>query len=111
MAGGGGAGVGLSRGELGLLRGDLIEDLLLVKLGEDLALFDLIVDVGVEASDDAGGFGFDLDLGDGLDLAGGDDGAGDIAEVGLAELGGLKFRGVAAGRYCDAESYGGDAGR
>ena len=106
--GGGGAGVGLGCGELGLLRGHLIENLLLVELGEDLALFDVLVDVHVEASDDAGGLGFDLYLGDGLDLAGGDDGAGDVAEFGLAELGGLEFGGVAAGRYRDAEGYGGD---
>ncbi len=102
--GGGGAGVGLSGGELGLLRGDLIENLLLVELGEDLALPDAVVDVDVEAGDDAGGFGFDLDLGDGLDLAGGDDGAGDVGELGLAELRGLELRGVAAGAYGDAES-------
>ena len=102
--GGGGAGVGLGGGELGLLCGDLIENLLLVELGEDLALFDLGVDVGVKAGDDAGGFGFDLDLGDGLDLAGGDDGAGDVAELCLAELGGLKFGGVAASADCNAKS-------
>ena len=95
--------VGFGGGELGLLRGDLSEDLHLVELGEDLALLDVRVDVGVETGDDAGGFGFDLNLGDGLDLAGGDDGAGDVAELGLAELGGLEFGGVAAGGYGDAE--------
>ena len=89
--GGGGAGVGFGGGELGRLRGDLGEDLLLVELGEDLALFDLGVDVGVEAGDDAGGLGFDLDLGDGLDLAGCDYGVGDIAEFGLAQLRGLNL--------------------
>ncbi len=96
-------GVGFGGGELGLLGGDLVEDLLLVELGEDLALLDVIVDVDVEAGDDAGGLGFDLDLGDGLDFAGGDDGAGDVGELGLAELGGLEFGGVAAGRDGDAE--------
>ena len=100
----GGASVGFGGGELGLLGGDLIEDLLLIELGEDLALFDVGVDVGVEAGDDAGGLGFDLDLGDGLDLAGGDDGAGDVAEFGLAELRGFEFGCVSAGGYSDAES-------
>ncbi len=38
--GGGGVGVGFGGGELGFLRGDLVEDLLLVELGEDLALAD-----------------------------------------------------------------------
>ena len=89
---------------MGLLCSYLSEDLLLVELGEDLALFDMSVDVGVEAGDDAGGFGFDLNLGDGLNLACGDDGAGDVAELGLGELGGLKFSRVAAGADCDAKS-------
>ncbi len=93
---------------VGLLGGHLVEDLLLVELGENLALLDLVVDVDVEAGDDAGGLGFDLYLGDGLDLAGGDDGAGDVAEFGLAELGGLKFGGVAAGGDGDAEGHGCD---
>ena len=97
----GGASVGFGGGELGLLGGDLGEDLLLVELGEDLALVDAVVDVDVEAGDDTGGFGFDLDFGDGLDLAGGDDGAGDVAVLGLGELGGLEFGGVAAGGYGD----------
>ncbi len=44
----GGAGVGFGGGELGFLGGYLIEDLLLVELGEDLALLDVIVDVDVE---------------------------------------------------------------
>jgi hypothetical protein len=102
--GGGCVGVGLGGRELGFLRGDLIEDLLLVELAEDLALLDVVVDVDVEAGDDAGRFGFDLDLGDGLDLAGGDDGAGDVGELGFAQLRGLEFRGVAAGAYGDAQS-------
>ncbi len=106
--GGGGAGVGLGGGELGALGVDLGQDLDLVELGEDLALFDVGVDVGVEAGDDAGGLGFDLDLGDGLDLAGGDYGTGDVAALGLGKLGGLKFCVVAASGYRDAEDDGED---
>ena len=106
--GGGGVGVGLGGGELGALGVDLGEDLDLVELGEDLALFDVGVDVGVEAGDDAGGLGFDFDLGDGLDLAGGDDGAGDVTAFGLGKLGGLDFCVVAAGGYRDAEDDGED---
>ncbi len=55
------------------------------------------------SGDDAGGLGFDLDLGDGLDFAGGDDGTGDVGEFGLAKLGGLEFGGVSASGYGDAE--------
>ena len=99
----GGVGVGLGGGELGALGVDLGEDLLLVELGEDLALFDVGVDVDVEVGDDAGGLGFDFDFGDGLNFAGGDDGAGDVAALGFGELGGLEFGGVAAGGYGDAE--------
>ena len=83
--GGGGAGVGLGGVELGFLRGDLVEDFLLVELGEDLTLVDVGVDVGVEAGDDAAGLGLDFDLGDGLDFAGGDDGAGDVSGFHLGE--------------------------
>ena len=57
---------------------------------EGLSLVDGLVDVGVEFGDDAGGFGFDLNLRDGLDFAGGDDGAGDVAGFGGAELGGVE---------------------
>ena len=95
---------------MGLLGADLGEDLDLIELGEDLALFDLGVDVGLEFGDDAGGLGFDLYLGDGLDFTGGDDGAGYVAEFGLAELGGLKFGAVAAGGDCPAEGYDDDQG-
>ena len=78
-SGGGGVGAGFGCGELGFLRGDLIENLFLVELGEDLALAHGVVDVGVELGDDAAGLGLDLDFGDGLNLAGGDDRARDIA--------------------------------
>jgi hypothetical protein len=43
-----------------------------------------------------------------LDLACGDDGAGDVAKFGFGELGGLEFGGVAAGGYGDAEGRGYD---
>ena len=99
--GGGGAGAGFGCGELGLLRGDLVEDLFLIELGEDLALADGVVDVGVELGDDAAGLGFDLDFGDGLDLAGGDDRARDIAGFDGAKLGGINGR-------CSAEGLGGE---
>jgi len=104
----GGAGVGLGGGEHGLLGGDLIEDLLLVELGENLTRVDVGVDVGVEAGDDAGGLGFDLDFGDGLDLAGGDDGTGDVSALGFGKLGGLEFGGVAAGGDGNAKDDGCD---
>jgi len=42
-------------GELGALRGDLREDLLLIELGEDLAFGDHLIDVDVEFFDEAGG--------------------------------------------------------
>ena len=80
----GGAGVGLGRSELSSLSTDLGEDLDLVELGEHLTLFDLGVDIGFEFGDDAGGLGFELNLGDGLDFTGGDDGAGYVAAFGLA---------------------------
>jgi len=66
------------------------------------------VDVGVETSDDAGGLGFDLDLGDGLDLTGGDDRTGNVAALSLGKLGGLEFGAVAARGYRDAEDDGED---
>jgi hypothetical protein len=101
--GGGGAGVGLGRIELGSLGVYLSENLYLIELGEDLALFHDGVDVGVEPGDYARGLGFDLDLGDGLDLAGGDDGAGDVAPFSLAELGGFKLRATTASSSCHAK--------
>ena len=68
----------------------------------------------LRSGDDAGGFGFDLDLGDGLDFAGGDDGTGDVAALGFAELGGLEFGVVAAGgdrrRRGDDDDEGDEAG-
>jgi hypothetical protein len=70
----------------------------------------MIVDVYVEAGDDAGGFGFDLDLGDGLDLAGGDNGAGDVAGLNFAELGRLELCGVAAGGDRDTKGNDYDKG-
>jgi hypothetical protein len=106
--GGGGAGVGLGGGEHGLLGGDLVEDLLLVELGEDLTLVDVRVDVGVQAGDDAGGFGLDLDLGNGLDLAGGNNGAGNVSTLGLSELRGFELCGVAARGCSDAKDDGDD---
>ena len=105
---GGGTRVGLSRGELGLLSGDLGQNFDLVKLGEDLPLFDACVDVGVEAGDDARSLGLDLYLGDGLDLAGGDDGTGDIPPLGLGELRGFEFGAVAARCYGGTEDDGYD---
>jgi len=93
--GSGGTCGGLGCGELGLLRGDLVEDLLLIKLRENLAFVDRCVDVGVKRGDDARGLGFDLDFGNGLDLASGDDGAGDVAGLRRTELGGVKRRGCA----------------
>ena len=82
----GGAGIGLGCCELRLLSSYLIEDLLLVELGENLTLLNLGVDVGVEAGDDAGGFGFDFDLGDGLYLASGNNGASYISSLCFGQL-------------------------
>src|SRR5471030_92448 len=53
---------------------------------------DRVIDVGVEFGDDAAGLGFNLDFCDGLDLAGGDDRARDVADVSGAELGGIDGR-------------------
>ena len=82
-------------GEGGFLGGDLVEQFLLVKLGEHLAAVDLIVDIVVERGDDAGGLGFNFNLKDGLDLAGCDDGTGDIAAGDLGDLGGIDDGGLA----------------
>ncbi|MCU1319470.1 MAG: hypothetical protein JWP98_988, partial [Edaphobacter sp.] len=101
--GGRGMGVRFSGFELGFLGGDLVEDFLLVELGENLALLELGVDVGVEAGDDSGGLGLDLDLGDGLDLAGGDYRAGDVAALGLGQLGGFEFGAVATSGHGNTE--------
>jgi hypothetical protein len=82
----GGVRVGLGCSELGFLGGNLIENLLLVELGENLTLVHMSVDVGIETGDDARGLGFDFHLGDGLDLAGGDYGSGDVSPLDLGEL-------------------------
>ncbi len=95
--GSGGVGTGDGGGELCLLGGDLVEDLFFVELGEDFAAAYGLVDVGVELGDNAAGLGFDLDFGNGLDLAGGDDGAGDVADVGCGQLGRIKGRRAAEG--------------
>ncbi len=108
MAALGGGGVRLGGGELGALGGDLGEDLHLVELGEDLAGVHLGVDVGVELGDDAGGLAFDLDLEDGLDLAGGDDGAGNVAALDFAELRGFEPGVRTAGRHDDTKDHGED---
>ena len=75
--------------ELGLLGCDLVEDLFLIELRQDFALVDGLIDVGIELGDDAAGLGFHFDFGDGLDLAGCNDGAGDVADLDGAELGGI----------------------
>lgn len=104
--GGGGASVGFGGVEIGLLCGDLGENFNLVELGEGLSGVDLGVDVDVETGDDAGGLGLNFNLGDGLHLAGGDDGASDVAAFRLGELGRLELASVAAGVDGDPESYG-----
>lgn len=105
--------IGFGCGELGFLGGYLVEDFLLVELGKDLPLLDLGVDVSVEAGDDSGSLGFDLNFGDGLDFTSGDHGSGNIAEFGLSELGGLEFGGVAPGgdrnTECDHDDKGYEA--
>ena len=106
--GGGGAGVGLRGGKLGLLGRNLGEDLDLVELGEDLALFDVGVDVGVEAGDDAGGLGLELHLGDGLNLTSGDYGFGDVTAFGFGQLRGFEFGAGAAGSHGNTEDDGYD---
>lgn len=97
------AGVGLGGSERGLLGGYLVEDLLLIELGKNLTGTDVGVDVSVEAGDNTGGFGFDLYLGDGLYLTGGDDGAGDISALGLCELRRFELGCVSAGGHGNAE--------
>ena len=51
-----------------------------------------------------------FDLGDGLDLAGCDDGAGDVVFFHLCDLGGLNLGVVAARDHRDAENDGDDKG-
>ena len=108
--GGCGSGVGLGCGKLGSLGAHLGKDLDLIELGENLTLLDVGVDVGVEAGDDAGGLALDLNLGDGLNLAGGDHGAGDVGLLRLGELGGLNFGAAAACGYRNSEDDGYDQG-
>ena len=84
-----GADIGLGGGQLRALRVHLRHDFLLIELRQLLALVDLVVDVDVELFDDAGGLGFDLDLGDGLDFAGGHDRAGDVAALDLGDAVGV----------------------
>ena len=61
--------IGLCCGQLRLLSGHLRHNLLLIELGQLLALMDLVVDVHIELFHNARGLAFDLNLGDGLDLA------------------------------------------
>ena len=84
------------------MRGYLRQNLNLVELGEELALMNVGVDVDEELGDDAAGLGFDLDLRDGLDLAGGDDGAGDVSALNFGKLRGVKFGAAAPGGDRDA---------
>ena len=101
-----GTGVGLSCGKLSTLSAHLGEDLDLVELGEHLSLFDMCVDVGVEAGNDTGCLGLDLDLGYGLNFAGSDYGFSDVAVFGLSQLRGLEFCTAAASSHSDAKDDG-----
>ncbi len=51
------------------MRGDLGEDLLLVKLRQHLALVHVLIDVDVELLDEAAGLRLQLDFGDGLNFS------------------------------------------
>ena len=61
-----------------------------------LAFLDLVAVVDVELLHDAAGLGLDLDLGDGLDLAGGDHALRQVAFFDLGQLRGVDL-GAAAG--------------
>lgn len=104
--GGGGAGVGLSGVELGLLGVDLGDDFDLIELSEHLALLNHGIDVSVETGNDAGGLGFNFDLGDRLDFTGRDDGLRNIAAFCLAELGGFQLGAVSTGGNGHAQDSG-----
>ena len=78
------ASTGLGGGQLGLLRGYLVENLLLVELRQHLAGVDRLVDVRIELGDNAAGLGFHLNFGDGLNLARSHDRACDVPILGGA---------------------------
>ena len=80
-----GADVGLGGGELGLLRLNLCLDLLFIQLRQGLAFLYDIVNVHIQFFHDARGLALDLDLGNGLNLPGGDDRARHITAGDLGE--------------------------
>ncbi len=59
------------------------------RAGRGAGLCGRVIDVDVELFDDAGGFGFDFDFGDGLDFAGGNDGASNVSASDLGDLVGI----------------------
>src|SRR5208282_246515 len=79
------ADIGFRGGQLGALGVDLGDDFLLVELGQLLALVDVVIDVDVQLFHNAGGLGLDLNLGNGLDLAGGHDRTGDVATLNFGD--------------------------
>ena len=113
-SGGGGVGVRLGGGQERFLGCHLIQDLLLIELGEKLALMDVGVDIGMELGDDSGGLGFDLDFSDRLHFARGDDGSCDVSALRLGELRGLDLGSISTGGDGDSEEnrddHDGDAG-
>lgn len=59
-----------SRQQVRFRSADDRRELIFVELDEDVTFLDRVVDVDMKGLDDAVGFRFDLDLGDGLDLPG-----------------------------------------
>ncbi len=81
--------IGLGGGQLRALRIHLRQNLHLVELRQLLALLHPVVDVHVELFHDARGLAFDLDLGDGLNLAGGHHRPRHVAARNLGQLVGI----------------------
>jgi len=108
--GGGGAGVRFSGAQLCLLRGDLVENLLLVELRQHLALVDLRIDVGIELCNDARGLRLNLNLSNRLDFTRGDDRLSDVPAFDLAQLRRIDLAVVASRHNGNAECQDDDDG-
>ena len=73
-------------------------DFFLIQLGQQLTGFHFIAGLDKELLYDTAGLGLYLDLGDGLDLAGGDHTLGQVALLHLRQLRGIDLCAAASGR-------------
>ena len=72
--------------KLRFLRRYLIENFLLIQLRQNLATSNVGIDIGIQPRHNTAGFGFHLDLGDGLNFASRHDRPGDVPNLNLREL-------------------------